>query len=195
MSASSSKPDARLREAAMAALQAVGGEMQIVNLNKALFYIDLFALRDFGHTITGSEYLALPKGPVVKGYERHLVKGLARAGLAVQDPRPDGFGKPMRVTKAIEEFETLTEDMLKIIHDVSKAVVKRTAGTVSDFSHKNIGWKIAYGDGRAGTPINLRIALQQLPDLDGDKWLDAAASENEKTAIASADDEDGMTWG
>ncbi len=64
-------------------------------LNKALFYLDLYTLRDQGKLLTECEYIALPAGPTVASYERRLVRDLRTAGLAVQNERGDT--KPVRV--------------------------------------------------------------------------------------------------
>ena len=66
----------KLMEASMALLQgAPDSQLNIVVLNKALFYLDLIALRDFGRTITGERYVALPQGPMVADYARKIVHG------------------------------------------------------------------------------------------------------------------------
>lgn len=188
----------RLKQAVMAALQAAGGAMQIVNLNKALFYVDLVALRDFGTTITGQAYLALENGPVVMNYDRRIVETLVNAGWAVQEQDPSGYGKPLRVTAPMDEFTALSDDELKLVRSVAKYVVKQTAKSLSDLSHNNPGWRLAYrGKGAKAEAINMRIALQQLDDNDADDnaWLRAPLSDDEKTAVAAAATEDGVPWG
>lgn len=188
----------RLKQAVMAALQAAGGTMQIVNLNKALFYVDLVALRDFGATLTGQEYLALENGPVVMNYDRRIVETLVNAGCAVQEQDPSGYGKPLRVTAPMDEFTALSDDELKLVRSVAKYVVKQTAKSLSDLSHNNPGWRLAYrGKGARAEAINMRIALQQLDDNDADDnaWLRAPLSDDEKTAVAAAAGDDGVPWG
>jgi len=58
--------------------------MNIVVINKTLFYADIVSLMERGDTITHSEYLALPQGPVVASYEKRLVRDFERAGLGQQ---------------------------------------------------------------------------------------------------------------
>jgi len=79
----------------MALLQgAPAGQLNIVVLNKALFYTDLLALRDFGQTITQERYVALPQGPVIDNYAGKIVRALDAAGLAEQIEV--GLAKPVR---------------------------------------------------------------------------------------------------
>ena len=67
----------RLCEATMAILQNVPSHrLNIVLVNKALFYADLYALREFGKTITATAYLGLPQGPVVANYPKRVVSAL-----------------------------------------------------------------------------------------------------------------------
>src|SRR4029078_3810977 len=86
----------KLMQASMALLQATPDQqMNIVVLNKALFYLDLAALRDVAHVRPDQKYLALPMGPVLDKYERRIIRDLERAGLARQVE--EGMAKPVPV--------------------------------------------------------------------------------------------------
>src|SRR5437773_2192449 len=94
----------KLLEAAMALLQASPRQqLNIVVLNKALFYLDLHALRDLGKTVTDQEYVALPQGPVVDSYKNILIKPLVEGGMAEQLREAAGeyTWKPLRVKTPI----------------------------------------------------------------------------------------------
>src|SRR4051812_10790778 len=96
----------KLMETAMAVLQATPErQLKIVVLNKALFYLDLLALRDLGETVTGQEYVALPQGPVLDNYRTTLVNALTASGYAEQlhvRSWPDGhLAKPIRACKIL----------------------------------------------------------------------------------------------
>jgi hypothetical protein len=160
----------KLMEASMALLQeAPGQQMNIVVLNKALFYFDLSALRDFGNTVTGAKYFALPKGPVVGNYEKKICRDLSRAGLAKQ--LEDGAAKPMLVVKAIK-FEAIGKPELTLAGKIAAFASKFTSNDISDFSHENIGWKVArqrYMPGKQAPEVDLCIAMQQI--LEEDPWM------------------------
>ncbi len=80
---SSSNKKQKLTDAAAAILRcAPNNELNIVVLNKALFYVDLVSLRDYGNTLTENTYIALENGPVVAKYQQRLVKPLAEARIA-----------------------------------------------------------------------------------------------------------------
>ena len=84
----------RLVEAAAVLLEgAPHHALNVTNLNKALFYLDLVALRDRGDTITRTTYLALTQGPVVAKYPTRLVQALENARLARQIT--SGMAKPI----------------------------------------------------------------------------------------------------
>jgi Protein of unknown function (DUF4065) len=184
----------RLTEAAMAILQAAGGEMQITNLNKALFYLDLVWLRDHGTTVTGAAYVAIPNGPVVDDYSDAIVGALQAQGLATQEIRPDG-GKPLRVVRPISSFATLDSGMLGRVAEMAQSAKKKSATWLSDLSHRNPGWQIASRGNKWGRPINMRIALQQLPDDESDAWLKADLTPEERRAADAADaDTDVVAW-
>lgn len=85
MSGVADKAEARLTEAVAAVLSGTPQrKLKIVVLNKALFYLDLYALRDLGHTVTGAQFVAFENGPVVEGYRRRVVGACERRGIAKQ---------------------------------------------------------------------------------------------------------------
>lgn len=181
--ATKSEKRGRLLEAAVALLQgAPNGELKVVLLNKGLFYLDLVCLRDQGHSATGATFMALPQGPVVAKYDRHLVGALEHEGLAEQIQ--DGMAKPIRLKQRPAKYEYLDEATLKLAEEMGRDVARLTSATASEFSHKNPGWRLAYdsglGAGKGAKPINMLVALQQLNDSDeddGDRWLDEEADE------------------
>jgi Protein of unknown function (DUF4065) len=175
-----------LHEAAMAVLQAAPAKkLNIVVLNKVLFYLDLIALRDFGRVITGSKFIAIDNGPVVAKYEAALVKPLVQFGLAVQ--RMEGMAKPVEAIKTLGTFHHLDANDLIKVGVVTEKLGAMSSGKVSKFAHANPGWKLAYnGPLVAGGVINMRVAMQQL--MDPDPWLDAPLSTRELASLSSTDD-------
>jgi hypothetical protein len=173
----------KLAETALAVLQATPDrQLKIVVLNKALFYLDLVALRDLGETVTGQEYVALPQGPVVDNYRTVLVGALTEAGLAEQlhvQSWPDGhLAKPIRARKTLDVFEHLSASELRVAEKVGASFNAFGSVAVSDLSHHNPGWIIArknHMDGQPAPRINMLIALQQLheDDDEDDAWLTA----------------------
>lgn len=172
----------KLMEASMALLQgAPGRQLKIVALNKALFYIDLISLRDFGRTITDERYVALPQGPVVDNYNGKIVRALTSAGLAEQ--LEVGKAKPMRAIKPLTEFKFLSDAEVELASQVARTFAPHTSSLLSDFSHHNLGWILARKnsvDGRPAEEINMRIAMQQVAwsdDDDVDEWMTSPPDE------------------
>lgn len=164
----------KLMEATMAVLQSSPDrQLNIVVLNKALFYLDLYALRDLGQAITEQEYVALPQGPVVDGYRSAIIRPLTEAGLAEQ--LQVNKAKPVRVVKQLARWDHLSGTELSIAQQVGASFTPLTSTAVSRFSHENPGWRLAYRSYVPGGPfprINMRLALQQLCEDDDDPWLD-----------------------
>ena len=181
-------PKSALLEASVLLLAAAGGELPITSLNKALFYLDLCALRDFGRQATGAEYLALRAGPVVASYERRVIKALERAGIAQQDEDESG-AKPMCL---IAEYtpHILDTELINSAQRIGKWAKAKSPKELSDFSHKNVAWQLAWQAGLAegGTgyaaPLNLRLAMQQV--LDADPWVKEPADDEVAALVSGA---------
>lgn len=178
----------KLIEASMALLQAAPEQkLNIVVLNKALFYLDLIALRDLGHVITDQEYVALPQGPVVESYKSTLVSPLVKAGFA--EALTEGLARPLHVVKPITEFKLLDHASIVAAQDMGRSFSKFTSTLLSDFSHHNPGWLLArkkYVDGLPAPKINMRIAMQQLDHAD--EWIDQGLDSDLLAAAEKADE-------
>jgi len=165
--------------AATYALKGAGGRLGVIALNKALFYSDLVALRDFGATITGSRYLALPMGPMIASYERNLVGELEERKWAAQVEV--GMGAPLVLL--ISPTSKLTADQVDLLEEAGGWASNRIATQLSTFSHQNIGWITAQS-------INMVLALQQLMDADDDHeddpWLVEPEAAGEFDVVGAA---------
>lgn len=177
----------RIVEAAVAILHyAAGRSMNITNLNKALFYLDLFALRDLGESVTRSAYIAKRNGPVLADYKKTLIKALADRKLARQES--SGQSKP--VTLEDGAYERLEKQMPESVHALAGHLSKRLGAVfaivASEYSHENPGWQIAWADGRfpwQRKPIDMNIALQQLINDADDPWLSSSDDEDVRDAM------------
>ena len=168
----------KLLEAAMALLQGSSSQqLNIVVLNKALFYLDLHALRDLGKTVTDQEYVALPQGPVIDSYKEILIKPLVEGDFAEQLQEVAGTftSKPLRVKNRITTFSCLSEREQELARHISAGFFNSfPSAAVSAFSHENPGWRAAsakHQKGRPAVKIDMLLALQQLGDDDDTAWL------------------------
>lgn len=183
----------RLMEAAAAILEAAPGhKLNIVLLNKALFYLDLCSLRDFGDTVTHASYIALDMGPVVAKYPKHLVGELKTRGIAEQIR--EGISKPMTLRAKVQP-RFMNQGQLAHASKVAEWAARQTSAAASDISHQNPGWEIAHEAGHATGQkqvINLTIAMQQI--IEPDPWLDEKPDEELLKAFAMAGATESQPW-
>lgn len=184
----------RLIEAASAVLNAAPDHrLNAVVLNKALFYLDLASLRDRGETVTGNTYIALEKGPVVAKYPQRLIGQLEARGIGKQISEWDG-SKPILLESLPQHFQFLDSETLILVAAVTEFFARQTSSRASDYSHDNPGWELAWNESRRTgkpTPINLRIALQQI--VEDDPWMDLPLV-NDDELLAAADAGMGTDW-
>ncbi len=184
----------RLLEAAAVILaESAGQTLNIVSLNKAIFYLDLVSLRDIGETFTQNVFVALSKGPVVAKYNKRLVKALADEGIATQSNA--GLARPVTLQK-LPTFLELTERVNGSAREIAQWISGKTSAEASDFSHDNIGWALAYREGLQGcgmaAPINMHLAMQQI--VEDDPWLSVPFTRDSDTAFHAADLDQGNVW-
>jgi hypothetical protein len=188
----------RLLEAASQVLAAAPDQrLNTVNLNKALFFLDLAALRDLGETITGNAYIALHWGPVIAKYRERLITALEEEGIAEQEDEGDTLSKPIRLRRAIDR-KFIPEGFLYTLERVVAWVSSQSAVGISDHSHENPGWEHAYRTGlgsekdRRPKSIDMNLALQQFAERD--PWLDEPLSAEERSSLSNIDAERGREW-
>ena len=187
-----------LLEAAAVLLEGAEGSLLTTSLNKALFYLDLLALRETGKTVTGETYVALKAGPVIESYRARLISELERNNIAMQDDDNPSY-MPVVLLHPVKP-KHLDDAVLKIAKDVGRWAKSKQAIELSNFSHENMAWQIAWNGGAGqGTKIDLRIAMQQLMDGDpwmskSDPWMSESMTSEEKAAFDDADDDKAEAW-
>ena len=195
MDAEEKEAQDRLIEATVALLEnAPGRRMQITNLNKSLFFLDLAALRDTGTALTRNVYLALKQGPIMHGYKDRLIRDLSSIGLLRQDNT--GLGKPVVLKASRQSYRYMDDHMRWIAMRVADTIAGETASHVSKLSHKNPGWRIAWErgakQGKSPAPINMLIAMQQIAGRD--PWLDQPADAELNAVLREAEAGAGFAW-
>jgi hypothetical protein len=193
---SSAEKRERLLEAAVAILaEAPERELNITQLNKALFYLDLISLRDLGEPFTKNAYIALEAGPVVANYPKRLVGALEQAGYAEQTSRDDD-AKPVRLNEDFRGIRRLPDELRSSLGRLVSWVCRHTSTSISYHSHDNPGWRISYdaglGKGRGPEPIDLRIALQQI--LADDPWTLEPLDQGSAETVVRIDNDRGEPW-
>lgn len=184
----------RLIEASAAILASTPeARLNIVVLNKALFYLDLASLRDVGSPISHNTFIALKRGPVVAKYPQRLVKALAEEGIANQEALGDA--QPIVLKHLPSHLEFIDDYSEKLVQHIARWFSSKTSNEVSNFAHQNPGWEIAYREGlgmsQSPKPINLYIAMQQI--IDNDPWMDSSYTVTPE-AISAAEQDEGVPW-
>ena len=114
-----------------------------VKLWKLIYFVDATALRELGHTLTGSEFIKYEHGPVPSRGEKGL-KQLDRAGAVriTQERFPN-----YRLDRVVVQAEPSNRDFSAaeqvIIGEVCRAYGGRTATFLSELSHREPAWHYA----------------------------------------------------
>ncbi len=184
----------RLVEAAAAVLNsAPSHRLNVVVLNKVLFYLDLASYRDRSATITGNTFLGIQQGPVVAKYPKRLIGQLETRGIAKQISEWDG-SKPVQLESSPNHVRFLDADAMNLVAAVTTWFAPKTSAQASDFSHENPGWRLAWSEYRRTgkiSPINMRIAMQQI--IEDDPWMETPLL-NHDEILAAADAGVGADW-
>lgn len=151
-------------------------------LNKVLWYVDTFAYRLWGETVSGEDsYVKRQFGPVPKNILKTL-QSLEREGV-IQIREAKYFGRPKKEYISLKDPKegVFTEDERDLIKDVVEAVCDgHTAASISDVSH-DLVWEAAeLGE---DIPVFAVLAAQAAPPTKDDvKWANQMIREH----IASA---------
>ena len=108
-------------------------------LNKILFFSDFGAFSELGKSITGAEYIALEHGPV----PRLLVQvrnDMVKKGELLVEHRGNQERVIARRNAKTEMFSPAEH---YLIHNVIRELEAENADSVSDLSHKFLGWQAA----------------------------------------------------
>ena len=113
-------------------------------LNKILFFADFLSYQQFGSSITESEYMKLPKGPVPRVLVRVRNALIAAGDIAVREETVIGGKTQKRIVHLRNaNLELFSAQQIKLVDDVIATLSNSTAKTVSDLSHRFIGWELA----------------------------------------------------
>jgi len=125
-------------------------------LYKLLFFADVFHLRDFGHTITSSEYIKYPHGPVPSKGEKAL-KSLKKENAIVVTRKQLGNDRELHQIKAIRpaNLSIFSETEIQVMERVVIELGNHTAAALSNASHKEPSWALA----QLSKPLDVDLML------------------------------------
>lgn len=107
---------------------------------KLMYFMDVAALRELGHTITGSDYIKYDHGPVPSRGDREM-KLLIRNGAVDTKQRPHGahtINEILPVAKASDA--PFSGDELTIMKRICHQMGRLSAWKLSEISHQEPAW-------------------------------------------------------
>ena len=108
-------------------------------LNKILFFCDFGAFAELGKSITGAEYVALEHGPVPR-----LLVQIRNDMVAQGDLVVERLGNQERVkARRNAKMDTFSPAEHYLIYGVIRELEAENADSVSELSHKFLGWQAA----------------------------------------------------
>lgn len=112
----------------------------LTKMYKLIYFSDAAHLREYGKSITGSEYVKYQHGPVPSRGEK-CIKQLKRSGLIESEKVPYG-GYEMIALKALgaPDESVFEEDELNTLASVCERLGGRTAAELSELSHDEPAW-------------------------------------------------------
>jgi uncharacterized phage-associated protein len=111
-------------------------------LNKLLFYADFKHLKEYTLSITGAEYAHVPFGPAPDNYEIYYASLNSQKAIEfIEQPYPAGYVG--EIIKAIKEADLslFSPSELRIMASVMEDFTKYSAGEITEFSHKELGYQ------------------------------------------------------
>ena len=118
-------------------------DLGLTKLWKLIYFVEARALREFGESITGSEFIKYAHGPVPSRGEKHL-RQLVKNGEVTTAPRTIGertLNEVKSVRKA--DWKYFTPKELTLIDGVCRKLGGESASSLSDLSHQEPAWHYA----------------------------------------------------
>ena len=139
-----------------------------VKLNKLLFNIDFQAYSDLGHSITGQEYAKRQQGPCPRRLLAVREQLEAAGALRMEETQFRGYLQKRPVAQREPDLSFFTDEERELIDGVVDHWWGATGTTMSDTSHKFVGWQLA----REGETIPYEVALVQVmrPTREEIEW-------------------------
>ncbi len=112
-------------------------------MNKLLFYADFMCFRDQGLSMSGTQYKAIPYGPVPNKFQT-LFENLAETDVIdiCYTPLDNGNRKEQLRGRADRPFKAnlFSETEIDILETVAMKFKDTTASEIVDISHKELAW-------------------------------------------------------
>ncbi len=115
----------------------------VTKLWKLIYFADVTALREHGTTITESEFIKYPHGPVPSRGER-VLKAMRRDGAVSTEQRAVGrFTQTCIEGSAHADLNVFSREERDVIDKVCRELGGETAQALSELSHDEPAWVVA----------------------------------------------------
>lgn len=156
-------------------------------LLKMLYFADYQHYRTYLSSITGAEYVALPKGPVINEYKQ-LFDGLVENGILEERKVPVlGVSFPKIAYEPLYEPNTnvFTATELQVLDAVIRECGTATGAALSERTHRDGPWSFAWDPDSPGRPIPY-ILFRWLDNVPDDEDAELARAQLERPGVAAA---------
>lgn len=112
-------------------------------LNKLLFYSDFISFREYGHSITGAQYMRLPNGPVPAHFVPYIRDEMIASGdIEIQITKH--YTKPQQrlVAKRKANLDLFSGRDIDLINEIVDELKDYNATDISNLSHGR-AWSVA----------------------------------------------------
>lgn len=146
----------------------------LVKLYKDLFFADLDAYRNIGHTITGQTYQKLPQGPAPRR-AKPVLREMQRADeLVIRERAVWSYVQQRPFALREPDLGLFDEREIAITDDVIARYADASAASISDASHDFLGWQLA----DIGEDIPFSVAFVNLRPLTDEERAYALTLDN-----------------
>jgi uncharacterized phage-associated protein len=156
-------------------------------LLKMLWFADSSHYRKHLRPITGGQYVALERGPVLDGYQK-VFGDLETGGVVTKSEVPVYGGKP-KVEYAPQEEpndDLFSESEREILDEVISHCVGKSGNELSELTHRDgAPWIFAWSASQPGRPIPYGL-VRWMDNLPGEADLVVARGAIGRPAVAAA---------
>jgi len=147
----------------------------VTQLLKMLYYADYWHYREHLTVITGSDYVALERGPVINDYKA-VFEALVSAGVLARQKVPVE-GQPLPKEELIPKMEPdesiFSETELAVLEEVIERCGHLTGLALSHRTHREAPWVFAWDPKAPGRKIH-HLTFRWLENLPDEDELDIA---------------------
>lgn len=118
-------------------------DLGITKLWKLIYFIDAAALREFGESITSSEFIKYEHGPVPSRGEK-VLKKLRKNDLVSTEAQPHHTYVLTNIKPCVEpDISVFSGVELEIMSEICTRYGSKTAQQLSELSHQEPSWRVA----------------------------------------------------